>query len=83
MKKFFTGLWIGIVTALGVVATFFIVKSRKNIINFMADEAVLDIYISGSAQEYEDALVEARKRITESQATKVKAEFMARFGVKS
>ena len=83
MKKFFTGLWIGVVTALAVVATFFIIKSRKNSIDFMADDAVMDIYIRGSAQEYEDALVEARKRITESQAAQVKAEFMARFGVKS
>ena len=83
MKKFFTGLWIGIVTALGVVATFLVIRSRRNSIDFMADDAVMGIYIRGSAQEYEDALVEARKRITESQAAQVKAEFMARFGVKS
>ena len=83
MKKFFTGLWIGTVTALAVVATFLVIRSRRNSIDFMADDAVMDIYIRGSAQEYEDALVEARKRITESQAEQVKAEFMARFGVKS
>lgn len=82
MKKFLYGVFFGIIGALASFAAWYVVTKRKYDIEILASDQALH-GIMASSEDYMSRVIEARERITKDQTEQVKAEFMARFGVKS
>ena len=89
MKKFWKILKVFVLGALGVAVAYITVKNRKYAIRWLARAAVRtkiqkvskDSPVIGF-DEYTDMIKVETERIKKMDAERIKAEFMARFGVK-